>query len=307
MAEKSAIEKMLPDRTASPNGARERDAAVKRRPTAQRRPKGEPGRWVREAKGILALALAGFGFVALYAYDPTLHPLDQTSPVGPVGGWLGWASFHAFGYGGYLFPALLALYGVSAFVRPRVAHGWPAAVGLGILLVSATGILARASDTLAPYRLHKGGLVGWGVSEGLRLSIGTVGTWIVLLALIPLGVLFVTRIPYSVLSRTLRARVGRGRRPEPRKERAAAAPAAALSGAPAVLPAWPAAEPEAPRLVVKEPPKAKSGLAEKGLAWQETFDFGKGGAEAFKLPAVGLLAAPPASSLSRTREELETN
>ena len=62
-----------------------------------------------------------------------------------------------------------------------------------------------------------------------------------------------------------------------------------------------------PRLVVKEPPKAKSSLSDKGLAWQETFDFGKGGAESFKLPAVGLLAAPPASSLQRTREELETN
>ena len=307
MAEKSAIEKMLPDRTASPNGARERDAASKRRPAAQRKPKGEPGRWVREAKGILALALAGFGFVALYAYDPTLHPLDQASPVGPVGGWLGWASFHAFGYGGYLFPALLVLYGVSAFVRPRVAHGWPAAVGLAILLVSATGILARASDTLGPSRLHKGGLVGWAVSEGLRLSIGTVGTWIVLLALIPLGVLFVTRIPYSVLSRTLRARFGRARRPETRKERSAAAASAELPVAAARLPAWPAVEPEAPKLVVKEPPKTKSGLAEKGLAWQETFDFGKAGEQAFKLPAVGLLAAPPASSLSRTREELETN
>ena len=131
--------------------------------------------------------------------------------------WLGWGSFHAFGYAGYLFPVLLALYGVSAFVRPRVAHGWQAGVGLLILLVSATGILARASDTLAEYRLHKGGVVGWAVSEGLMVSIGTVGTWIILLALIPVGVLFVTRIPYGVLSRTLRARFGRLRRPEGKK------------------------------------------------------------------------------------------
>jgi DNA segregation ATPase FtsK/SpoIIIE, S-DNA-T family len=311
MAEKATIEKMVPDRSPNRNGQPARDAsrdgAAKRRPAAPRRPKGEPGRWVREAKGILALALAGFGFVALYAYDPMLHRLDQSSPVGPVGGWLGWASFHAFGYGGYLFPVLLALYGVSAFVRPRVAHGWQAVVGLAILLVSATGMLARASDTLGQYRLHKGGLVGWAVSEGLRLSIGTAGTWIILLALIPLGVLFVTRIPYSVLSRMLRARFGRARRPETRKERSAAAAVADVPVPAVAAAAWPATEPEAPKLVVKEPPKAKSGLAEKGLAWQETFDFGKGGEQAFKLPAVGLLAAPPASSLSRTREELETN
>ncbi|HZP38009.1 MAG TPA: DNA translocase FtsK [Methylomirabilota bacterium] len=312
MPEKVSIEKMLPEKAAGPNGHAPRegakDAAAARR-RLPRKAKGEPGRWVREAKGILALALAGFGFVALYAYDPTLHPLDQASPVGPVGGWLGWGSFRAFGYAGYLFPLLLTLYGVSAFVRPRMAHGWQAAVGLAILLVSATGILARASDTLAEFRVHKGGVVGWAVSESLRLSIGTVGTWIILLALIPLGVLFVTRIPYSVLSRTLRARVGRLRRAEgPVKKGRLAVPGAATAPAPpspaALAPPEPA---EPPRLVVKEPAKAKPGLAEKGLAWQETFDFGQGGAESFKLPPVGLLSAPPASALSRTREELETN
>jgi len=150
MAEKATIEKVLPERASGENGhglrdGREapRDGTPRRR--GGRKAKGEPGRWVREAKGILALALSGFGFVALYAFDPTLHPLDQSSPVGPVGAWLGWGSFHAFGYAGYLFPVLLALYGVSAFVRPRMAHGWQAAAGLGILLVSAAGILARAS------------------------------------------------------------------------------------------------------------------------------------------------------------------
>ena len=314
MAEKATIEKILPEKATGPNGHGPReapkDAAAARR-QLPRKARGEPGRWVREAKGILALALAGFGFVALYAYDPTLHPLDQVSPVGPVGGWLGWGSFQAFGYAGYLFPLLLTLYGVSAFVRPRMAHGWQAAVGLAILLVSATGILARASDTLTEFRLHKGGVVGWAVSESLRLSIGTVGTWIILLALIPLGVLFVTRIPYSVLSRGLRARFGRLRRAEApaRKGRGGAGASAAASAAAAPLPAAlaPLEPAAAPKLVVKEPPKAKSGLSEKGLAWQETFDFGKGGAESFKLPAVGLLAAPPASALSRTREELETN
>ena len=313
MTEKATIEKILPERAAGAAGSR--DVREDARPGPARRRAGrptrtEPGRWVREAKGILALALAGFGLVALYAYDPTVHPLDQSSPVGPVGAWLGWGSFHAFGYAGYLFPVLLALYGVSAFVRPRVAHGWQAGAGLLILLVSATGILARASDTLAEYRLHKGGVLGWMVSEALMVSIGAVGTWIVLLALIPVGVLFVTRIPYGVLSRMLRARFGRPRRLEARKGRGQSEASDELPLLAVVPPGgWPRGDVAAapPPLVVKEQPKVKSGLADKGLAWQETFDFGKGGAEAFRLPAVGLLAPPPASSLSRTRDELETN
>jgi S-DNA-T family DNA segregation ATPase FtsK/SpoIIIE len=139
--------------------------------------------------------------------------------------------------------------------------------------------------------------------------VGTAGAWIVLVALMPLGVLFVTRIPYTVLSRAARARISRLRPPAPgERGRGAAAPELSLEAA--VPPGgWPeAALPaEPPPLVVKEPAKPKSTLVEKGLAWQETFDFGTGGAQSFQLPPVGLLAPPPASELKRTREELEAN
>ncbi len=266
-----------------------------------RKVKREQGRWVREVKGILALALSGFGFVALYAYDPTLHLFDQTSPVGPVGVWLGWVFFWAFGYAGYLFPLLLAGYGASAFIRSRMVTGWPAAVGLGLLLISVTGILTRLSDTLAVQRIHKGGVLGWAVSEALRASMGSVGTWIIVLAIIPVAVLFITRVSLRSMSQAAGQRLW-GRPLS--GEKAAGARAAAPRLDPAIAPDEPI---EPPRLVVKEPPKPKGSLVEKGLAWQETFDFGKGGARAFQLPPVGLLQAAPASELKRTREELEAN
>jgi len=275
------------------------DAATR----AARRARREQGRWVREVKGILALALAGFSSVALFAYEPTVHLLDQSSPVGPVGVWLGWIFFWAFGYAGFLFPLLLAGYGASAFIRSRMVTGWPAGLGLALLLISATGILTRMSDTLSEQRVHKGGVLGWAVTEALRASVGTVGAWIILLVLIPVAVLFITRISLHVMSSALggwlRALVFGGAK--------AASPAAR----PAPGRIDPAVEldeaAEPPRLVVKEPAKLKGSLVEKGLAWQETFDFGKGGARAFQLPPVGLLQAPPATELKRTREELETN
>src|SRR5262249_38138565 len=252
------------DETAKASSARKRMA---------RKPKRAPGRWVREAKGILALALAGFGFVALGAYDPGLNSVDQSSPVGPVGDWLGAASFWAVGYAGYLFPLLLALYGVSAFVPPRIGAGWPALVGLGLLVTSVTGMLARASDTLATHPIHKGGVVGWAGSEALQRSVGTVGAWIILITLLPVGILFVTQLSYSALSRALGSQLGRLR---PRAQRPLAQPGPALAGAGSLE--WPAAHAEIspPQLVVKEPPRPKPGLVEKGLAWQETFDFGEG-------------------------------
>ncbi|HWN55639.1 MAG TPA: DNA translocase FtsK 4TM domain-containing protein, partial [Methylomirabilota bacterium] len=276
------------------------DAAAAR---AARRARREQGRWVREVKGILALALAGFSGVALFAYEPTLHLLDQSSPVGPVGVWLGWIFFWAFGYAGFLFPLLLAGYGASAFIRSRMVTGWPAGLGLALLLISATGILTRMSDTLSEERIHKGGVLGWAVTEALRASVGTVGAWIILLVLIPMAVLFITRISLHVMSSALggwlRALMFGG------------AKAASPAGRPVPGRIDPAVEPdepaEPPRLVVKEPAKLKGSLVEKGLAWQETFDFGKGGARAFQLPPVGLLQAPPATELKRTREELEAN
>ena len=186
-------------RPAGPGSARRRRARA-------RRPGGD-GRWVREVKGILALALAGFGLVALYAFDPTRHPLDQSSPVGPVGLWLGWAAFWAFGYAGYVFPLLLLLYGAGAFVRAPLARGWPGLAGLVLLLISITGILARNSDTLAEIRIHKGGMLGWAVGQALGTTVGGVGSWIILLAILPVAALFITQASLGGVSRLLRARL----------------------------------------------------------------------------------------------------
>ncbi len=296
---------------AGAGGTSGRPAAEARRRRARARRPGGDGRWVREVKGILALALAGFGLVALYAFDPTRHPLDQSSPVGPVGLWLGWAAFWAFGSAGYVFPLLLIRYGAGAFVRAPLARGWPGRAGLALLLVSVTGILARNSDTLAEIRVHKGGMLGWAVSQALSTTVGGVGSWIILLAILPVAALFITQASLGGVSRLARARLAAWRAPS-------------TTGSPNRLdhgqhaeghvddknqkpPATPEKAFTPPPLIVKEPPKPKSGLAEKGLAWQETFDFGSGGAQAFQLPAVGLLQAPPASALARTREELEAN
>jgi S-DNA-T family DNA segregation ATPase FtsK/SpoIIIE len=282
---------------------------ARRRHAKERRKAKGDGRWVREVKGILALALAGFALVALYAFDPMRHPLDQSSPVGPVGLWMGWAAFWAFGYAGYVFPLLLILYGAGAFVHAPLARGWPGVAGLVLLLVSATGMLARASDTLAELRIHKGGMLGWAVNQALSFSIGSVGTWIILLAILPVAALFITQASLGKAGRALRERwtawrTGTGstnRLDHGQHAKGHVDSKDEIDVAPVERAFTP------PPLIVKEPAKPKSTLAEKGLAWQETFDFGSGGAQSFQLPPVGLLQAPPASALKRTREELEAN
>jgi S-DNA-T family DNA segregation ATPase FtsK/SpoIIIE len=115
-----------------------------------------------------------------------------------------------------------------------------------------------------------------------------------------------TQVSLATVSRLLTARLGRRRsRPTARKlavvESSGSTPASASLPEPVETPPVPA-----PPLVV-EPARARSSTGEQGLAWQETFDFGKGGAEAFHLPPVGLLQAPPQTDVKRSHEELQEN
>jgi len=258
-----------------------------------RRRKGSD-RWLAEVKGILTLVAAGFMLLALALFRSDVPPAEQASPVGPLGVWLAWASFESFGYAGFFFPVVLGAWGASAFVRPLVTRGFIPVAGLGILLAAATGLLGHGAA--------RGGIVGEALAIGLRAGVGNFGAWLVLLAAVPVGVLCVTRVSYAALARALNARLAQLRRDADAsriklRSIARAAPMTGESPAPDVL---------TPPVVV-EPSRPRGRLAEQGLAWQETFDFGKSGAESFQLPPVGLLKAPPASELKRTREELQEN
>ncbi|OLE37549.1 MAG: hypothetical protein AUG00_07865 [Candidatus Rokubacteria bacterium 13_1_20CM_2_70_7] len=265
----------------------------------------EPRRWLREAEGIGLVAVAIFVLVALATFEPALAPAPQHGPVGPVGIRLGWFLFTAFGYAGFLLPLLLAVIGLSVFMRPLTARGWPPVIGLVLLMLSATGLLTRAVSVLADgrTRILTGGRVGWAVDETLRAALGEAGAWLVLLAGVPVGVLFVTQVSYGAISRMVRARLaGWRRRREARPTRPVAIDAFTSDDASVTVAVDAAAAPPPP--VVVELKRRGPGA---GLAWQETFDFGRGGAEAFQLPPIGLLRAPEAADHRMTREELQDN
>ena len=252
----------------------------------------QPRRWVREVQGITAVAVAAFLFVALAVFDPAVLPSHQAALVGPVGIWLAWGVFRSFGYAAFLFPIMAGVWGLSAFVRPLATRGWVPIGGLLLLLLTATGLLHHATDTFAAARVTRGGLVqaggfiGWTIGASLQTTIGNAGAWLVLLTAIPVGALMVTQTSYTAvlrLSVTRLMRLVRGRpagRPTPTR-----AILEVIEPEPEATPA--PSEPQLPTIV--EPSRPKSTLMEKGLSWQETFDFGKGGAESFQLPPVGLL------------------
>jgi S-DNA-T family DNA segregation ATPase FtsK/SpoIIIE len=273
------------------------------RPRSARKKK-EAHRWVREAKAIGGLVVAAFALVALATYRASAAA--GYGPSGPIGHYFAWALFQTFGYAGFLFPLLLALWAASIFVRPLMPRGLAPAIGLAIVLVATTGLLTLSSAALPGEEIHAGGYVGFWLVEGLRATIGHVGAWLVPLAALPVGVLFVTQVSYGAIMRFVAARL-RKRRSAAGKPKAARAAGVAIAREPATpeIPATPIDTPFVPPAII-EPAKAKA-LDKKSLAWQETFAFGKKGAQAFQLPPVGLLQVPSETEFSRSREELQDN
>jgi S-DNA-T family DNA segregation ATPase FtsK/SpoIIIE len=282
------------------------------RPRRTPRRKAQPRRWLREVQGIVALAVATFLFVALAVFDPAIAPSHQAALVGPVGIWGAWSVFRSFGYAAFLFPLMAAVWGVSAFVRPLATRGWVPIGGLVLLLLTSTGLLQHSTDAFAAARLTRGGMVqaggfiGWTIAATLHTAIGNAGTWLLLFTAVPVGALMVTQTSYTAVMRLVTTRLARLRRRHAvvrpgMSSRAAAMALPELDPEPVEA----AAELQLPTIV--EPSRPKSTLMDKGLSWQETFDFGKGGAESFQLPPVGLLHPPPPSELKRTREELQDN
>ncbi|HEX6211596.1 MAG TPA: DNA translocase FtsK [Methylomirabilota bacterium] len=278
----------------------------------RRRRKHEPRRWTREVRGIVAMAVAGFAMISLAVFDPALPPAEQGSSVGPVGWYLGWGLFRLLGYAGFLLPLLLGAWGAASFARPQLAKGWLPLAGIAVLVAAAAGLLQQTSDTFVATRVTRGGIlaaggwVGWTLTASLHASLGRVGAWLLLLAAVPVGVLLVTQASYAAFARLAAVRVARLRRT--RRAEQAAGPRVELEPAmPAAARPAPLEAVEPPPPVVVEPAKPRGRLMEQGLAWQETFDFGKGGAQSFQLPPVGLLKPPPASELKRTRLELQDN
>src|SRR5262249_43082841 len=142
--------------------------------------------------------------------------VDPQGPVGHLGAWLGAALFLAFGYGGFLLPLIVAVVGANVFIRPIATRGWTPVAGIAVLLLSATALLTQTVTALsAPApdeRAMAGGFVGWAIVEALEVALGGIGAWLVPLAGIPIGVLFLTQVSYAALARLVALRVARLRR-----------------------------------------------------------------------------------------------
>ncbi len=161
----------------------------------------------REATGILMQAVWVLLLLALASYtwkDIPLESRPYNSPtdnyIGPVGAWAAWAILNVFGLVGFLFPLVLAIWGIIMILRSgdRV---WPRVLWmLGILsgLCVLVDIQASFWNELAPARLNlsqmPGGLLGLFLGRMLLTNyLGVVGSAIISMGVVIGGLFFVSQ------------------------------------------------------------------------------------------------------------------
>src|SRR5258706_7213201 len=91
-----------------------------------------------------------------------------------------------------------------------VVRGGVPLVGLGALLIAAAGLLTQATSVRSG--AIGGGLIGYATAGALQAGFGNLGTWLMLVAAIPIGVLCVTRVSYAAVVRITTARLTRLKR-----------------------------------------------------------------------------------------------
>lgn len=171
----------------------------------------------REATGILMQAGWVLLLLGLASYTWKDIPWECSpcnSPtvnyIGPVGAWSAWGIFKGFGLVGFLFPLVLAVWGVLMIVRSG-ERVWPRVLWMhGILagLCVWVDIQAKFWNGVSPERLNldlmPGGLIGYFLGRlFLTNFLGVVGAAIISLGVIVGGLFFVSQTHPAELWRAL--------------------------------------------------------------------------------------------------------
>jgi DNA segregation ATPase FtsK/SpoIIIE, S-DNA-T family len=156
-----------------------------------------------DATGIALLVLGVVAGLGTYA-----------DAAGPVGAFLEAVALGLLGLVGYTVPVALAWFGLLVVLgrpAPELGRIVVGAVLLSIGVLGCLHLLGGAPDPADGIRglWGAGGLVGWLVASPLVWALSVWGASAVLVGLVVLGLLIVTRTPFSAVVDAVRASVGR--------------------------------------------------------------------------------------------------
>jgi S-DNA-T family DNA segregation ATPase FtsK/SpoIIIE len=156
---------------------------------------------------IIAIALFALGLMLTLCLvffnpnDPSLNSAGQDDTrnlVGPVGAYVSDAMLQTVGLASYLLPLLLFLAAWRRFRTRRIHAPLSRIVGLLMLLVSASAILALSHmPLLFDGGISAGGFIGTFVASNLSSALNGVGALVLLLALAATGLLLATNFSFA--------------------------------------------------------------------------------------------------------------
>jgi DNA segregation ATPase FtsK/SpoIIIE, S-DNA-T family len=163
---------------------------------------------VRRDLGGLALVLTGvLAGLGIYA-----------DAAGPVGNFLEAVALGLFGLLGYVLPVALAWFGLLVMIgRPSPEIG-RIAIGTVLLVVGLLTVLHLVGGVPHPEDGVRGlwaagGLLGWALASPLTAAVSVWGTVAVAAAVLALGLLIVTKTPFSAVAAAIRRLLVPGQRP----------------------------------------------------------------------------------------------
>jgi S-DNA-T family DNA segregation ATPase FtsK/SpoIIIE len=156
---------------------------------------------------IIAIALFALGLMLTLCLvffnpnDPSLNSAGQDETrnlVGPIGAYVSDAMLQTIGLASYLLPLLLFLAAWRRFRTRRIHAPVSRIVGLLMLLLSVSAILALSGmPLLFDGRVSAGGFIGTFVASNLSGALNGVGALVLLLALASTGLLLATNFSFA--------------------------------------------------------------------------------------------------------------
>jgi DNA segregation ATPase FtsK/SpoIIIE, S-DNA-T family len=218
-------------RSGAKSGGAARNAATTRRSPAAAKGNGRTGeaaagasRGVRRGRdgdgGLLGAVRRDLGGLALVLVGVLAGLGIYADAAGPVGNFLEAVALGLFGLLGYVVPVALAWFGLLVMIgRPSPEIG-RIAIGMVLLVVGLLTVLHLVGGAPHPEDGVRGlwtagGLLGWATASPLTASVSVWGTVAVAVAVLSLGLLIVTKTPFSTVAGTIRRLLAPADQPAP--------------------------------------------------------------------------------------------
>jgi S-DNA-T family DNA segregation ATPase FtsK/SpoIIIE len=276
---------------------------------------------VTEVKLVLLAVLALVVIISCLTFDAGDMPFLTSSPnisksnvVGSVGAYVAWSLFFLIGFGAYIVPVFILIWGAAYLFEGPQRKAGLRIFGTAVSIVAVSSVLSLLGSPETVYRFQKGGILGIAFSDFLLRYLGTVGTLIVIGAFFFLSLLITTDfilftfvgwvvksargVMKRLLSQLSKFRKGERRVKEPPRQKSL--PVSKTTEAVAAVRTEPSGKLAEPRF--RKEPVARTKEAKKEPEKKEGVPRGP-----FTLPSLDLLATPPSDGEIEIKENLEEN